>query len=290
MHKTITMTKRIGLGLAALFLAFSMAAQSPWARNKAGIYAQASYNFIPTYSTLFGVGGDDIVLDHEVSERQIQVYGEYGLTKKTTLILSIPVVFNERGASNPDSTLMFAQEDTGSISGLGNTMFAVRHQFLSGKVALAGTLRMGFPAGATYKPSTDLRTGYDAITIQTMVNVGMGFGKSYGFLYGSYGYRSNNYSHFINFGAEAGIRLGKVWLAGFSDFVYPLENGDRILPGIDVLTGLYVNDQGWLSIGAKAIWEITRFVGITVSGAGAAWAQNVPKSPGVGAGVYFKWD
>jgi hypothetical protein len=284
------MTNKIICVLAALFLSLGLSGQSPWARNKAGIYAQASYNFIPTYTTLFGAGGDDIVLDREVSERQVQFYGEYGLTKKTTLLLSLPVVFNERGASNPDSPLMFAQEDTGSIAGLGNTMFAVRHQFLSGKIALAGTLRVGLPAGTAYKPSTDLRTGYDAITIQPMVSAGMGFGKSYGFLYGSYGYRGKDYSHFLNFGAEAGVRLWKFWLVGFSDFVMPLENGSRPLPGIDVLTGLYVNNQGWLSIGVKAIWEINSFVGVTVSGAGAVWAQNAPISPGIGAGVYFKWD
>ncbi len=284
------MTKKISFGLAALSITFALSAQSPWARSKGGIYAQASYNFIPTYTSLFGAGGEDIVLDHEVSERQVQFYGEYGLTKKATLVLSLPYVFNERGASNPDSPWMFAQEDSGSISGLGNTTMALRYQFWSGKLALAGTLRVGLPAGAAYKPFTDLRTGYDAVTVQPMVNVGMGFGKSYGFLYGSYGFRGKDYSHFLNFGAEAGVRLWKFWLAGFSDFVFPLENGSRPLPGIDALTGLYVNNQGWLSIGAKAILEVNRFVGITLSGAGAAWGQNVPKSPGIGTGIYFKWD
>ena len=251
---------------------------------------QAGFNFIPTHGTLFGESGTDIVLDHKVSERQIQLYGEYGLTAKTTLVLALPIVFNERGASNPKSPYMFALENTGQISGLGNTSIALRQQFLQGKIALAGTLRVGLPAGAAYKPFTDLRTGYSALTLQPMINAGMGFRKTYGFLYGSYGYRNNHYSHFLNFGAETGVRLGKIWLIGFSDFVYSLENGDRILPALDVLTGLYVNDQGWLSLGGKVVWEINRFVGVTVSGAGAAWAQNVPKSPGIGTAIFFKWD
>lgn len=277
-------------GLAALLLSCSLAAQSPWVRSKAGFYAQLGFNYIPTYGTLFGSNGNDIVLDHKVSERQLQLYGEYGVTKKTTLILSLPLVFNERGASNPASSLMFAQEDTGSIAGLGNTSIALRHQFLNSDFALAGTIRVGFPAGASYMASTDLSTGYDAISIQPIISIGKGFQKSYAFLFGSYGYRGNDYSHFLNFGAEGGLHLGKIWLIGFSELMYSLENGDRPLASFDALTGLNANNQGWLSLGAKAIWEINRFVGLSVSGAGAAWAKNVPKSPAIGVAAYFKWD
>lgn len=203
---------------------------------------------------------------------------------------SLPLVYNRRGASNPDSPNMFAVEDSGHITGLGNASLALRHQFLSGRLALAGTLRVGFPAGSNYKPSTDLRTGYNALTIQPMLSAGMGFGSLYWFAYGGYGYRSNHYSHFLNAGGELGIHLGKIWLSGFSETVFPLENGTKTLPPIDVLTGLYVNNQGWVSIGVKAAWEINRFIGLNFSGAGVAWAQNVPKSPGLGLGVYFKWE
>ena len=278
-----------GLLLLLIVPSFLMA-QSPWARNKAGFYVQTAYYFIPTYGTLYGADGGDIILDHKVSERQLQLYGEYGVTKKTTLTASLPVVFNKRGASNPASPYQFAQEDTGSISGFGNASLSLRHQFLQGKVAIAGTIRVSFPARNSAKPFTDLKTGYDAITITPMLNIGIGFRNTYSFLYAGYGYRSNRYSHFLQIGAETGVHLGKFWLVGFSELVYALENGSRVLPSIDVLTGLYVNDQGWLSIGAKATWEINRFLGITISSAGAAWAQYVAKSPGIGAAIYFIWD
>ncbi|MBK6997473.1 MAG: hypothetical protein IPH31_22150 [Lewinellaceae bacterium] len=254
------------------------------------VYLQAGYYFIPTYSTLYGDNGDDIILRRKVSERQLQIYGEYGLGKKTTLILSAPIVFYQRGASNTEAPFYYVPTDTGSIVGLGNATIALRHQFLSGPWALAGTLSIGLPAGASYQQLTDLRTGYQAFTIQPMVSLGRGGRKTYGFLYGSYGYRSNHYSHFLQLGAETGVHVGKFWLIGFSEWRYSLENGSKELPAIDVLTGLYANDQGWWSVGVKAIWEINRFVGLSVSGAGAGWAQYVPKSPGLGAAVYFKWD
>lgn len=271
------------------FTTFSLAAQSPWSRSKAGFFVQASWQTIPTYNTLFGPEGKDIILERAVSERAVQCYAEYGLSRKTTLIGSLPYVFNRRGASNPESPFVYAREDSGSIAGIGNTSLALRHQFLSGKLALAGTLKAGFPALTRYK-SPGLRTGYNALTILPMVNAGMGFEHLYWFAYGGYGYRSSGYSHFINAGAEIGLHFAQFWIVGFSDTVYPLENGSVTLPHQRVLTGLYVNDQGWVSIGFKAIWEINRFAGLNLSYAGAAWAQNVPKSPGISLGAYFKWE
>lgn len=274
---------------ALVLFSFSLAAQSPWPRSKAGFFVQASWNFIPEYNTLFGKQGKDITLERNVSEHSVQCYGEYGLTRKTTLSASLPWVFNQRGDSNPNGPYFFEREDSGSIAGLGNVTLALRHQFISGKIALAGTLKVGLPAATAYR-YPGLRTGYNALTVTPMISAGMGLGQLYWYSYAGYGYRSNHYSHFLNFGGELGMQIGKVWLSGFSETIYPLGNGSRTLPTPDVLTGLYVNDQGWVSVGIKVLWEINRFWGIHFSGAGAAWAQNVPKSPGIGLGAYFKWD
>lgn len=276
--------------LLCCLLPFLTAAQSPWARSKAGFYAQAAYHFIPTYTRLYSAGGADRELERAVSERSVQLYGEYGLTRRTTLIASVPMVFNRRGDSNPASPYLFFREDSGSVSGPGNTTLGIRHQFLSGKLALSGALRVDLPAGG-YQANTGLRRGYPALTVLPAVSAGMGLGKIYWFAYGGYGLRSNDYSHFIKLGAEGGYRLGEqLWLIGFSEYTGPLRNGALQLPSQDVLTGLYVNDQGWWSVGAKGIWQINRFVGAVASYTAAAWAQNVPQSPAIGLGLYFKWE
>ena len=118
----------------------------------------------------------------------------------------------------------------------------------------------------------------------------MGLRRCYWFAYGGYGLRSNNYSHFLNGGVEAGWHLKKLWLIGFSEVVYSLENGDIQLPVRNRIKNLYVNNQGYWSLGLKTILEFNRFWGITASAAGAGWGQYVPKRPGFGLGVYFKWD
>lgn len=282
MRKTLLAT---GLCLFTL----TLSAQSPWARSKAGFYVQAGYHTIPTYTSLFGEDGDDISLIREVSEHTLQFYGEYGIGHRTTAVVSLPYRFTSRGARNPDNNLMFAQEDTGSISGLGNASLAIRHQFLTGKVALGGTLRVDMPSSKTLR-FTGLRTGFNTVTVLPSLSVGMGLGHAYWFAYGGFAFRGNDYSHYLNLGAEAGLKAGPVWIIAFSELVAPAENGARARTGLDELTGLFENDQGWLSLGLKGIWEINRFTGLVVSGTGAAWGQRVPKSPGLSAAVYFKWD
>lgn len=271
------------------FLLPVLAAQSPWARSKAGFYGQAGFHFIPKYTVLFGKNNEDIELIREVSEQTAQWYAEYGLTDRNTLVLSLPVRFVHRGGRNPNSNLMFAREDTGSVSGLGNVSIAVRHQFLTGKVALGGTLRLDFPSDHS-RLSAGLRTGFNAFTVQPSISVGMSNAHGYWFGYGGFVFRTNQYSHVVNSGGEAGLRIGPVWIIGFSDLLLSVGNGARKLTPLDALTGLYDNDQGWLSVGIKGIWQLNRFVGIVVSGAGAVWAQYVPESPGIGMAVFFKWE
>ncbi|MCC7465601.1 MAG: hypothetical protein IT261_05000 [Saprospiraceae bacterium] len=275
--------------LALLCFSAVTAAQSPWAHPKGGGYAQLSWNYIPTYTTLFGADDQDIVLEREVSERNLQFYGEYGIGKHTTLITAIPLVMNERGEVNTSGSAQVGNGASGQLTGLGNTTLGIKHQFLRGRLALAGTLKLNLPAGSKYLAEADLRTGYDAVTLIPSVNLGMGLGRVYWFAYGGYGYRSNDFSHFVTGGAEIGARLGPVWLGAFTETIYPLENGDKTLPDAEDFTGLYIDNQGWVSMGFKAAWAIKPSFGINVSGAGAAWAQNVPKSPGISFGAWYRW-
>ena len=277
------------LSFVFCLLPFTLPAQSPWTRSKAGFYAQASWQFISSYSSVYGAGEESIQLPREVSENAIQLYGEYGISKRTTLLAAIPVVFNKRGALNPEWPYMAEQVDSGTIAGLGNTQLGVRYQFSAEKIAFAGTLRMGLPV-SNYQANTGLSTGYDALTVLPMLSAGMGFGNVYWFAYGGYGFRTNNYSHFINAGVEGGIHFWRIWLIAFSDYTGSLENGSRPQPLPDVYTGLYVNDQGWLSVGLKSIVEFNRFWGLNLSGAGAIWGQYVPQRPAFSIGTYFKWD
>ena len=100
------MRQRTFLIWAACLLGCLPAAQSqsPWARSRAGVFAQMAYQTIPSYTALFGSSADhDLLLPREVSEQTVQVYGEYGLSRKTTLVGAVPMNFMRRGGINPDA-------------------------------------------------------------------------------------------------------------------------------------------------------------------------------------------
>jgi hypothetical protein len=277
-------TGHILTGLLLLF-AVSLHAQSPWVRSKAGFYGQLSWQFIPQYATLFGAEGTDYTLPRKVSEATLQLYGEYGLGRKSTLVLSLPYRFTQTAGPSQGST---APNAAGRLSNLGNTSIALRREIIHRRMPLAATLRLDLPAGA-YQTETGLRTGYDALTLMPMLSTGIGFQGLYAFGYAGYGFRSGGYSHFLDAGLEAGGQVGPCWLIVFSEWVHPLRNGEVALPLNNLRTGLFVNNQAYWSVGVKAIWQVNRFWGLVASGAGALQAEWVPKSPGVGIGVFFKW-
>ncbi len=264
-------------------------AQSPWARAAGSGYLQVSFYTIPTYDALFGSGGEDIELVRYVTEQTLQLYGEYGLTSRTTAVLYLPLRMHQRGARTDNPPFFIIPTEGGQISGIGNVSLALRHQLLSGPLALSGNLRIDLPSTAQ-QSSTGLRTGFDAFTFLPSLSLGQGLGRAYWFVYGGLALRTNRYNHYLTGGAEAGFAIGPLWLIAFGELVLPLENDQRPLNPTRTLTGLYENNQGWLSPGVKAIWQATSQLGIVVSGAGALWAQYAPKSPSVGIAAFFRWE
>ncbi len=275
--------------VALAWCAASLQAQSPWVRSSKGGYCQLAYHTIPTYSTLFGKDGEAIPLVRYVTENTLQLYGEYGLGSRTTSVISLPFRFHQRGARTPEIPLFILPTESGQISGIGNISLAVRHQILREPLTLSAHFRVDLPSTAS-QPSTGLRTGFDAFTFLPSISAGKGMGRVYWFAYGGLALRTNDYNHYLNGGGEVGVSAGPLWIIAFLDAVLPFENDARPLRPTRTLTGLYENNQGWLSPGLKAVWQITPQWGVIVSGAGALWAQYVPKSPGVSAAVFFRWE
>lgn len=282
------MNKQVLLFISCI-TSVALSAQSPWTRGKGGGFVQVAFQAIPTYGGVFEPSnGGSLLLDRKISENAIQVYGEYGIDHRTTLFGALPFRFLNNSDFISDN---YAAPQTleGRLSGIGNASIGIKRAILAGDFRLSGSLRIDAPAAA-YDEGTGLRLGYDAWTFLPMLSIGKGYGKVYWFGYGGYGIRTSSYSHFFNAGAEVGIGLGKAWLIGFSELLYSTENGSIDLPLNNRITNLYVDRQGWWSVGLKAIVELNERFGVTASFAGAGWAQFVPKSPGISVGAYCKWD
>lgn len=271
--------------LTIVLLSFSSFAQSPWTQEKGKFYTQLSFTSINGYSSLFG--NPDYNTEREISDRTLQFFGEYGLTDKTSLLLSLPFKMVEAG--NQTTAALATFTNSGTENSLGNIELGIKHKFYKKKWVLSGQFSIEANTGS-FDATTGIRTGYDAWTFTPMFLAGRGFGKTYvqGFIGANV--RTNDYSSNFRIGGEVGRKLGKrVWLIGFLDISSSFKNGDIVLPTENLATGLYVNDQEFGAFGLKAIGEFTDKFGITAGYGGAFSGNNVAKKAAITFGLYQKF-
>lgn len=267
--------------LLPCFLPASLCAQGPWPRSKAGAFAQARWQFILPYKQVYGSEGQKEQLDREIQNKCLQIDGEYGLTRNSTLLLSVPYQFFNSSQ---------AQGVNYAFNGLGNAMLGFRQGLYRGKMQITGTLKTEFPSGG-YQERSGLRSGYKGFCFTPMLHAGQERYSAYWFVYGAFGLRSNGYSHFVQLGAETGIhRNQKLWAIAFAEYNQPLNNGNIVLPEENRQTFLYVNNQTWINLGFRTVIAINRFTGFNASVLSAFWGKNIPFQPFWSLGAYFKWD
>jgi len=264
-----------------LFVNFSIFAQSPWTQEKGKVYTQLSFTSISNYHTLFG--DPDYSTSGDITDKTIQLYGEYGLTNKTSLLVNLPLklisidVFENSGNTDFNTTT------------LGNIEIGVKHNFLKKDWLLSGQLSIEANT-ATYDTTSGIRTGYDAFTFTPLVLAGKSFSKTYIQTFLGANIRTNDYASNFKIGGEVGYKIfNHIWLISFIDIVKSFENGDIQLPIENTLNGLYVNNQEYGAFGFKGIGEITKTFGVSASVAGAFFGNNVAKQAALNIGVYQKF-
>lgn len=271
-----------------LLSGFTADAQSPWTQGKAGFYIRASWQTIPKYSTVYDGTFENgkRTLERRLNENTLQLYGEYGITRKTTVLAEIPLRFARSGAVVNDVP---TQLTSGTLSGFGNIGVALRQNFSSKKLTFSGQLRIDLPGGRI-SPSTGLSTGFDAWALTAILSLGRHYGDTYWFVYGGGGGRGRVDNHYLNAGAEAGIKIKQHWLIGFSDAVRNTGSGVYFVPPSNVKTGLYMPDQGYWMLGGKGILAFNRFFGGNLFVARPITGDLIPRQTVFTAGLYFRWD
>ncbi|MDX2281036.1 MAG: hypothetical protein NW218_15730 [Saprospiraceae bacterium] len=265
-----------------------VAAQSPWVRSKAGAYAQLAFQSIPRYGYIYDANGNEKILEQSVTEQALQLYGEYGLSKRTTGIIALPfrsILADQNPAfpsPKPYSSDYF-------ILRPGNITLSIRHQLGTQNLPITLTMRADLPSWAS-RPETGLRAGFKAFTFMPMLSTGKGYEKAYWFGYGGYALRTNHYSDFALVGFEAGRRLGRFWVIAYSELQLSMKNRTRQESGSFQRTNLYVNNQAYWSLGLKSVVKMHRFWGFILGGAGVVDARLLPNKPQYHLGAYFNWE
>ena len=279
---------RSGIIILVFFISLSSFSQSPWVKDKGEFYTQLTYTTIPNYTDMFG--DPDYSVFGEISDNTVQIYGEYGLSDKTTLILNVPLkVISINGYQSPFIDCSGDCSEDFNKTALGNIELGIKHNFYKKDWILSGQLSVEANT-SSYDGFSGIRTGYDAYTFTPLFLAGRSFGKTYFQSFIGANIRTNDYSSNFRVGGEVGHKITKrIWLIGFVDVVKSFRNGDLVLPTQNTFTGLYVNDQEYGGFGLKTIGEITDSFGVNVGFGGAFFGNNVAKQLALNFGIYQKF-
>lgn len=270
-----------------LFIGFIAFAQSPWTQKKNFFYTQFSFSTIPNYDTLFG--DSDSSVEGKLSDTTFQLYGEYGLTNKTTLVVYIPYkLISNKGLANR-CLIGSCPEYSNEKRALGNIEIGIRHNFYKKSWVLSFQSSIEINSGS-YDALSGISSGYNALTFTPLFLIGKSTKKDYMQTFIGTNIRTNNYSSNFKIGGEYGRKFGKnFWFIGFLDVVKSFKNGSVVLPSLNSSTGLFVNNQEFGAFGFKGTYEINNKLGIN-SGLGSAFfGNNVPKRIAYSFGIYSKF-
>ncbi|MGB1042796.1 MAG: hypothetical protein ACPGU6_05340 [Tenacibaculum sp.] len=272
--------------LSLLLITITASAQSPWTKKKNEGYVQLSYTSISSYDALFG--DPEIKLPKTISDNTLQLYAEYGLSDKTTLLVNVP--FKMTSSEEQIFTIDGLNDVINSKkNSLGNIQIGLKHNFYKKKWLLSGQFNIEANT-SNYDNTTGLRTGYDAWTFTPLFLAGRGFDKWYIQAFTGFDIRTNDYSSNYKLGGEIGYKtLNWLWIAGFLDGVASLNNGEIALPAQNLTTGLYINNQSYAAFGLKFIGEFNSKFGANIGLGSALAGKNVAKSPAITFGLYHKF-
>ena len=258
-------------------------AQSPWTQEKGTFYTQLSFSTIANYDEIFG--DPEYQTDREITDNTLQLYGAYGLSSKTTLLVNLPIKLIKTGDVVNGSA--FITED--SKTAFGNISLGVKHQFYNKKWIISGQLNLEANTGS-FETASGIRTGHDAWTVTPTINIGRSFDKFYVQAFTGIDLKTNDYSNNFKIGGEIGTKVhSKIWLIGFVDIVSSFNDGDVNLPLSNLATALYVNNQEYGAFGLKALGEFTNNFGGILSFGGAFSGNNVAKQAALTVGIYHRF-
>jgi hypothetical protein len=268
----------------------SLWAQSPWIQKKSTLLTQISLNTIRNYNQLYLNSGDTYSTERDLTDNTLQAWLDYGISDYTSLQLILPLKFLNAGELVESNIQTPAMTTSGSLNAIGNMVLTWKQKLFQQSWLLTSHINIEFPT-AEYQDDTGLRSGYDAWAFSAVLSAGRGFGKTYFYAHLGIGTRSNDYSTFYTGGFEWGYHIAKpIWVAAVINALQSFENGTRQDPVNNLLTGLYVNDQEFISWGIKIFGSIIpdKF-GYSVALFGAFNGNFVAKSPSFNLGMYYNF-
>lgn len=203
---------RFYITLAGVLFGFPSWAQSGWVRPKGEAYLQAGYHYFQS-NTYFNLSGESITTNY-FRQHTVSFYGEYGLTDRWDVILSMPLY-----RANSFETTTWAQ-------GIGDLRLEAKYALLTGPIPVSISVAPEIPTGPKNNFATNKEFVWDQINLPTgdgEWNVWSTLAASHSFYpvpvyvsaYGSYNFRTGfngvDFRDQVRYGLEVGYQPCSSW-------------------------------------------------------------------------------
>lgn len=250
-----------------------------WVKKKRSFYGKVSVSSFRSrqYYSLLGTLNDQ---GAQFRQTSVNLYAEYGLTDRLTVILNTPLFRANRFAN------------TGTTSGFGDAMVELKYGLLTKKIPVAISIAPSFPTGKSRAlvaseniPGNfiNLPIGDGELNIWTRAYASSSLGNNtYVSADAGYNFRTQGFTNQYTFGGEIGHRFGeKLWINGtirqFATAGTPNPN-----------KGSFVYGEGLEYVGYSvgAAYALSKQISLTVDYANLlGHRQNVYSGPTLGIGL-----
>ncbi len=272
-----------------LFFTILMASGSygqVWTLEKNELYVNLSFSN-SEYNKAYDSTGEITELPVSISDITIQLFAQYGLSKKITLQLKVPYkMLTSEGDLDIFNSVDGNYLETGSLNYFGNIEAGALYKFIEDKPMVSLSFFVETNT-MDYNYLTGLQTGFNSFGFKPGAGVGWGFNKSWFSYYLGGDIRTNNYSSAILSNLELGYKPVPYLYAAADLFVKRSLKAGGDCDCNNTYTALYLNDQDYIAYALKAGF-IFKDWGLNLSYNGAFSAANLPAEGILTVGVQYK--
>lgn len=256
-----------------------------WLQPKNEGYFKLGFSGISA-SSFYGPNGDKVsIRTNNIFNSNI--YAEYGLTNKITIIAYVPFV-----VTNTLNKIQYRQsgktEPADQSTSFGDTDIALKYGLIKDKpFVLSATLLLGLPIGnTTGGNSRILQTGDGEFNQLLRADLSHSFYPKpfYSSVYAGFNNRTNNFSDEFRYGFDIGYTGAKWSTILHLNAVKSLFNGTVA----NANNGIFSNNTEYISPAIEIAYQINSSFGISATTAFAFAAKNVLAAPAYNAGVFYK--
>lgn len=260
-----------------------------WTLQKGEWRAFLSYTFFSYTQALDSTGNLTAAQNGEITDQTVQLYSEYGLNNRLTVLAKLPVKMVEYSIDqnltqdlDPDNP---GFPEGGKLNYLGNAQLGAVYQLTPDEPYLNASLIAEFNT-SQYNFIDGTSTGFNSSAIIPGLAYANGFGKWWTSLYAAGEFRTNDYSHAMQGQFEVGVQPKKsYYLAVNSTWRIPFGNGDYCDCSLDY-SKLYHSEQEYIGVILKGGF-LYRSFGLHLALSGAPYAKQVAAAPVATIGLSY---